>query len=188
MADLKMPDINSITIAGNLTKDPTLRTTTNGTPVANFPIAYSRTFKDNSGNWREDVCYVGIVAWYKLAESCYENLTKGCAVMVEGELQSKSWKLENGFYRNIVEIKAKRIQFLNKKSNSEIIVEKDQTDSDHIMEEDASFAEPYSVSTPLAAGPSELNPDDEKGFDQPDGPDKPDEINKDYPGMRDLNL
>ena len=103
-------------------------------------------------------------------------------------MQSKIWKLENGFYRNIVEIKAKSSQYLNKKSNSEIIVEKDQTDSDHIMEEDASFAEPYSVSTPLAAGPSELNPDDEKGFDQPDSPDKPDEINKDYPGMRDLNL
>ena len=108
MAELKKPDINSITIAGNLTKDPTLRTTTNGTPVANFPIAYSRTFKDNSGNWREDVCYVGIVAWYKLAESCYENLTTGCAVMVEGELQSKSLKIENGFDRKLGEMKAQR--------------------------------------------------------------------------------
>ncbi|MFC1554625.1 single-stranded DNA-binding protein [candidate division KSB1 bacterium] len=132
MADLKMPDINSTIIAGNLTRDPTLRTTTNGTPVANFPIAYSRKFKDNSGNWREEVCYVGIVAWYKLAESCHENLTKGSAIMVEGELQSKSWKLDNGSFRNIVEIKAKRIQFLHKKTDVEIIedIEEDNDTSD----------------------------------------------------------
>ncbi len=71
MADLKMPDINSITIAGNLTRDPTLRTTLNRTPVVNFPIAYSRKYKDNGGVWREEVCYVGIVSWHKLAESCY---------------------------------------------------------------------------------------------------------------------
>ena len=188
MADLKMPDINSITIAGNLTKDPTLRTTTNGTPVANFPIAYSRNSKDNSGNWREDVCYVGIVAWYKLAESCFENLTKGCAIMVEGELQSKSWKLENGFYRNKVEIKAKRIQFLNKKQNNVSIEESDESKSETIMEEDASFTDPYSDSVPLAAGASDMNSDDKDSFDQPGNPDNPDEQNTGYPGMPDANL
>lgn len=118
MADLRMPMINAITISGNLTKDPTYRQTTNGTPVANFPLACSRKFKDSTGAWCEDVCYVGIVAWYKLADSCYENLNKGSAILVEGELQSKSWKLDNGHYKNLVEIKAKRIQFLNKKSKS----------------------------------------------------------------------
>lgn len=188
MADLKMPDINSITIAGNLTKDPTLRTTTNGTPVANFSIAYSRNFKDNSGNWREDVCYVGVVAWYKLAESCYENLTKGCAILVEGELQSKSWKLDNGFYRNIVEIKAKRIQFLNKKSNTDSMGVNDLSESEHIMEEDASFTDPYSNTMPLAAGSSELKSNEQEGFNQPDNPDNPDGINNSYPGMNDATL
>ncbi len=115
MAEFKMPILNSVTIAGNLTKDPINRTTTNGTPVSNFTIACSRKFKDNRGIWREDVCYIGVVAWYKLATSCQVNLTRGSAILVEGELQSKSWKLENGFYRTLVEIKAKRIQFLNKK-------------------------------------------------------------------------
>jgi len=114
---LKMPDVNYVIIAGNLTKDPTFRRTTNGVPVANFPLACSRKFKDNSGHWKEEVCYVGIVAWYKLAESCYENLQKGSAILVDGELQSRSWKTENGNYRNIVEIKARRIQFLNRKVN-----------------------------------------------------------------------
>ncbi len=115
MADLKMPDINNIIIVGNLIKDPIIRQTTNGTPVANFTIASNRKFKDNFGQWKEDVCFVGIVAWYKLAESCAENLKKGSAVLVEGELQSRQWRTEDGHFRNVVEIKARRIQFLNKR-------------------------------------------------------------------------
>jgi len=115
MASLKMPDINNALIAGNLTCDPSFRKTTNGTPVANFFIASNRKFKDNNGQWRENVCYVGVVAWYKLAESCYENLKKGSAVIIDGELQSRSWRNDDGTSRNLVEIKARRIQFLNRK-------------------------------------------------------------------------
>jgi single-strand DNA-binding protein len=115
MQDLKMPDINNVIIAGNLTCDPSFRKTTNGTPVANFFIASNRKFKDNSGQWRENVCYVGIVAWYKLAESCYENLKRGSAIIVDGELQSRNWRNTDGTSHNVVEIKARRIQFLNRK-------------------------------------------------------------------------
>lgn len=118
MAELRMPDINNVIIVGNLIKDPTFRSTTTGTPVANFTIASNRKFKDSSGQIREDVCFIGVVAWYKLAESCYENLKKGSAILVEGELQSRSWKTEDGFNRNVVEIKARRIQFLNKREVS----------------------------------------------------------------------
>ncbi len=117
MSEIRMPDINNVTIAGNLTRDPTFRKTTNGTPVTNFWIASNRKFKDNNGQWRENVCYVGVVAWYKLAETCAENLQRGNAVIVEGELQSRSVRFENGRKRNIVEIKARRIQFLNKKES-----------------------------------------------------------------------
>lgn len=115
MADLKMPDINNVIIVGNLIKDPIIRSTTNGTPVANFTIASNRKFKDNFGQWKEDVCFIGIVAWYKLAESCSDNLHKGSAILVEGELQSRQWRTDDGHYRNVVEIKARRIQFLNKR-------------------------------------------------------------------------
>jgi single-strand DNA-binding protein len=115
MVDLRIPDINTILIAGNLTRDPSFRSTTNGTPVTNFWIASNRRFKDNSGNWRENVCYVGVVAWYKLAENCAQNLRKGSAVLVEGELQSRSLRSSDGRNRNIVEIKARRVQFLNKR-------------------------------------------------------------------------
>jgi single-strand DNA-binding protein len=118
MAELKMPEINSVIIAGNLTKDPVYRQTTNGTPVVNFSVASNRKYRDSNNQWQEDVCYVGIVAWNKLAESCNERLKKGCAVLIDGELQSRSWKTEDGFNRNVVEIKARRIQFLNKKNNT----------------------------------------------------------------------
>lgn len=115
MADLKMPEINYVIVAGNLTKDPIFRETTNKTPVVNFSLASNRRFKDSSSQWQEDVCYVGIVAWNKLAESCRERLKKGSAVLVDGELQSRTWKTDDGHNRSIVEIKARRIQFLNKR-------------------------------------------------------------------------
>lgn len=115
MRDLKMPDVNSVMIAGNLTSDPTFRKTTNGTPVANFSIASNRKFKDNTGQWRENVCYVGVVAWYKLAESCSSILHKGSAVLVDGELQTRSLRADDGTTHNVVEIKARRIQFLDRR-------------------------------------------------------------------------
>ena len=116
MADLKMPEINYVIVAGNLTKDPTFRQTTNQTPVVNFSLASNRKYKDSTNQWQEDVCYVGIVAWNKLAESCRDRLKKGSAVLVDGELQSRSWKSDDGHNRSIVEIKARRIQFLNKRA------------------------------------------------------------------------
>ncbi|MFQ5707316.1 MAG: single-stranded DNA-binding protein [bacterium] len=115
MLELKMPEINSVMIAGNLTNDPSFRKTSTGTPVANFYMASNRKFKDSTGQWRENVCYVGVVAWYKLAESCVGNLKKGSAVLVEGELQSRTWKNDDGTNKNVVEIKARRIQFLNRR-------------------------------------------------------------------------
>ncbi len=117
MADLKMPELNSVMIAGNLTKDPVFRQTTNGTPVVNFSIASNRKYRDANNQWQEEVCYVGIVAWNKLAESCTNRLKKGSAVLIDGELQSHVFKSEDGHGRNIVEIKARRIQFLNKRTN-----------------------------------------------------------------------
>jgi len=116
MADLKMPEINYVIVAGNLTKDPIFRQTTNSTPVVNFSIASNRKYKDSTNQWQEDVCYIGIVAWNRLAESCRDRLKKGSAVLIDGEIQSRSWKSEEGHNRSIVEIKARRIQFLNKRA------------------------------------------------------------------------
>lgn len=115
MPDLKMPDINNVLIAGNLTSDPVFRRTANGTPVINFYIASNRKYRDNSGIWRENICYVGVVAWHRLAEACNEILKRGCSVLVDGELQSRNWHNDDGTTRNVVELRARRIQFLDRK-------------------------------------------------------------------------
>lgn len=130
MAGYKMPEINTVIIAGNLTKDPVLRHTTNGTPVANFFIASNRRYKDNTGQWREDVCYVGVVAWYKLAESCAEYLRKGSAVLIDGELQSRNLRSADGVFRNVVEIKARRIQFLDRRTSEMKTLENEEEKED----------------------------------------------------------
>lgn len=134
MAEFKMPELNSVIIAGNLTKDPIFRQTTNGTPVVNFSIASNRRFRDKNDEWKEDVCYVGIVAWNRLAESCRDKLKKGNAVLVDGELQSRTFKTDDGNNRTIVEIKARRIQFLNKRVASD---ESESEDDDSVLEDDS---------------------------------------------------
>lgn len=134
MAELKMPELNSVIVAGNLTKDPVFRQTSNNTPVVNFHIAANRRYKDSSNQWQEDVCYVGVVAWNKLADSCKDRLKKGSAVLIDGELQSRTFKTEDGKNRTVVEIKAKRIQFLNKfnkaqgNGENDVIAESDEAD------------------------------------------------------------
>jgi single-strand DNA-binding protein len=144
MAELKMPELNCVIIAGNLTKDPVFRQTTNNTPVVNFSIASNRKYKDSSNQWQEDVCYVGIVAWNKLAESCRDRLKKGSAVLIDGELQSRMWKTEDGFTRNVVEIKARRIQFLNKRlrsSDTNGTNSDDEDETSFIAEDESDYTE-----------------------------------------------
>ncbi len=141
MAELKLPELNNVMIVGNLTRDPIFRKTTNNTPVVNFSIASNRRYRDSSNKWQEEVCFVGVVAWNKLAESCMNRLKKGSAVFVEGELQSRTLKNGENSIRHIVEIKARRIQFLNKKGKTTEIETLngsafDQEDKLEIIEED----------------------------------------------------
>lgn len=116
MSNTKLPSLNKVLIVGNLVKDPELRYTTTGVPVVNFKIASNKKFRDALGVQKEEVCYIGVVAWQKLAESCSQYLQKGAAVLVEGELRSRLKENDDGSKRSFVEIKALQIQFLNKRS------------------------------------------------------------------------
>lgn len=160
MADLKMPELNSVVVAGNLTKDPIFRETTNGTPVVNFHIAVNRRYKDSSNQWQEDVCYVGVVAWNKLADSCRDRIFKGSAVLVDGELQSRTFKTDDGKNRTIVEIKAKRVQFLNKLSKNNDGDDDDDYDSSSSDDNDDSSYEENSFDKFLSDEESDLMNDD----------------------------
>jgi single-strand DNA-binding protein len=119
MSETRPPLLNKVFIVGNLTRDPDLRQTTNGTPVVNFRIAANRRFKDNSGELKEEVCYIGIVAWQRLAVSCGDYLKKGSSVYIEGELRSRMVENGDGSPKNIIEIRASHIQFLDKKKSAE---------------------------------------------------------------------
>lgn len=114
MPELRLADLNRVFMVGRLTKDPELRQTTNGTSVANFTIALNRRYKSATGEWKDEATYVGVVAWQKLAELCKQYLAKGRAVLVEGKLQNRNWETEDGQKRSTIEIRADRIEFLDR--------------------------------------------------------------------------
>ncbi|HID94401.1 MAG TPA: single-stranded DNA-binding protein [bacterium (Candidatus Stahlbacteria)] len=114
MAEYKVPQINRIHITGNLVRDPELKYTPDGQPVCKFRIASTRRFMDKSGAWRDETTFVDVVAWRQLAERMGERLHKGSAVYVDGTLQSRSWETSDGQKRSAIEIRALRVQHLNK--------------------------------------------------------------------------
>jgi single-strand DNA-binding protein len=119
MPELKLANLNRTFLIGRLTKDPEIRSTTNGTPVANFTIAINRRYRSQTGEIKEETTYVGIVAWQKLAELCRQYLAKGRAVLVEGKLQNRNWETEDGQKRSTLEVRADRIEFLDRETRSE---------------------------------------------------------------------
>lgn len=109
-----MASLNRVILIGNLTRDPELRYTPNGSPVANFGIAVNRTYTNKQGEKVDDVDYFNVVAWAKLAELCAEYIRKGSPVAVEGRLQSRSWESNEGQKRTTVEVIAENVQFLGR--------------------------------------------------------------------------
>ena len=106
-----MMSLNRVLLIGNLTKDPELRYTPSGTPVATVRIAVNSSFKSQSGERKEETCFVNVVVWSRQAETCNQYLKKGRAVFVEGRLISRSWEAE-GQKRSTMEVRADRVQFL----------------------------------------------------------------------------
>ncbi|MBI4845373.1 MAG: single-stranded DNA-binding protein [Candidatus Omnitrophica bacterium] len=124
-----MATLNKVLLMGNLTRDPELRYAPNGTAVTTFTLAMSRVFNSVSGEKKEDVCYVRVVCWAKLAQICSEYLFKGRPVFVEGRLQSRSWQASDGTKRNTLEVIAQNIQFLGKGKNQEPVSGADEVAS-----------------------------------------------------------
>jgi len=109
---------NKVFLIGNLTRDPELRYTTSGIPVARFAIAVQRLkAKDADGDGPSDVDFINIVAWRRLAEICGEYLKKGRPVSIEGRLQIRSYE-KNGETIPASEVVADSMQMLGKKSDN----------------------------------------------------------------------
>ena len=107
-----MPGLNKVMLIGNLGADPELRFTQNGTAVANFRIACTRSYTNRDGERTEATEWVTIVAWRGLAENVGQYLSKGRPVYVEGRLQTRQWEDRDGNNRYTTEVVANDIQFL----------------------------------------------------------------------------
>lgn len=100
-----------ITIVGNLTADPELRTTRNGGAVANFSIAATpRTFDKQSNQWVDgDALFLRCTAWRDLATHCAQSLAKGMRVIAQGRLQQRSYQSQDGSNRTVIELQVDEI-------------------------------------------------------------------------------
>ena len=107
-----MASFNKVFLMGNLTKDPELRYTPQGSAVVNLRMAVNRKYRNKNQELKEEVCFITAVVWNKQAETCNQYLHKGSPVFVEGRLQSRSWEDNAGQKRSVIEVKAERVQFL----------------------------------------------------------------------------
>ena len=113
-----MSSLNSVTLMGNLTRDPEVRQTPSGTSVGDLAMAINESYKGRDGEMKEKVCYVDIVVWGRQAETCGEYLSKGSGVLVEGKLQYDQWETKEGQKRSKLRVNAFKIQFLDGKNDN----------------------------------------------------------------------
>jgi len=104
-----MPD-NTVTLVGNVTRDPELRFTPSGQAVATFGLAVNRRWQNRQNNeWEEQTSFFDVKCWAQMAENVGESLHRGARVIVNGRLEQRSWETENGDKRSKVEVVADEI-------------------------------------------------------------------------------
>ena len=133
-----MASFNKAILMGNLTRDPELRSIPSGAHVCNFDLAMNRVYTTQTGERREEVCYMTIVVWGKQGENCAQYLKKGRQALVEGHLQQRSWTTPEGQRRSKLEVVAERVQFLGDGQGSRVTTAPDP-DADppaHVPEAD----------------------------------------------------
>jgi single-strand DNA-binding protein len=108
---------NKVILVGNLTRDPEVRYTPQGTSVCNFGIAVNRKYKQGD-ELKEEVTFISIVVFGKQADTCGQYLNKGSGVLVEGRLQERRWETEDGQKRSKYEVVAQSVRFLSRKSDT----------------------------------------------------------------------
>jgi len=96
---------NTVTLVGNITRDPELRYTTGGRGVASFGLAVNRRYQVN-GEWQEQTSFFNVVAWGTLGENAAASLNKGSRIVVAGRLEQRSYETQDGEKRNVFEVVA----------------------------------------------------------------------------------
>lgn len=111
-----MASYNKVMLMGNLTRDPEVRYTPKGSAVADLAIAVNRVYTADNGEKREEVTYVDVVLWARLAELAGQYLSKGRPVFIEGRLQMDSWEdKQTGQKRSRLRVVGEVMQFLDGK-------------------------------------------------------------------------
>jgi single-strand DNA-binding protein len=126
-----MVSYNKVILIGNLTKDPEIRYTPSGTPVANFRLAVNHKYKQGD-DLKEEVCYIDIVVFGKQAENCGQFLNKGQSVIVDGRLQERRWETEDGQKRNKHELVAQTVRFMPKRGDTAVSAGKTEPVSEDV--------------------------------------------------------
>jgi single-strand DNA-binding protein len=103
-----MASDNTVTLVGNITRDPELRFTQSGQAVASFGLAVNRRFQQN-GEWQERVSFFNITCWGQLGENAASSLSKGARAIVTGRLEQREYETREGEKRNTVEVVADEI-------------------------------------------------------------------------------
>jgi len=115
-----MANLNRVLLIGNLTRDPEIRYTPKGTAVADVGLAVNRVLNTEEGERREEVTYVDVVLWARLAEIADQYLKKGRPVFIEGRLQLDSWDdKQTGQKGSRLGVVAENMQLLGSRSESE---------------------------------------------------------------------
>ncbi|MDR1946193.1 MAG: single-stranded DNA-binding protein [Desulfovibrio sp.] len=107
--------VNKVILVGRLGRDPELRYTSTGTPIANLRIATDESYVDREGNRVEKTEWHTVVVYQRDAENCANYLSKGRLVYVEGSLQTRKWQDQQGQDRYSTDVKAQRVRFLDRK-------------------------------------------------------------------------
>jgi single-strand DNA-binding protein len=112
-------NLNRVVITGNLTRDPELRNTSNGTSVCSLRVACNTRRKDSSGEWVDKPNYFDVTVWGAQGENCAQYLSKGRPVAVDGRLEWREWEDKQGNKRQSVDIIADSVQFLGSRDSAE---------------------------------------------------------------------
>lgn len=112
-------DLNKVMIIGNVTRDPEVRTTPQGTNVASFSVATNYAWKDQAGQKQEKAEFHNVVVWRKLADICGQYLRKGTKVYIEGRLQTRDWESQDGVKHYKTEIIADNMMMLDRRGGGE---------------------------------------------------------------------
>lgn len=113
-----MSSLNKVMLIGRLGRDPEIRYAANGTPIVNMRIATDESYADRDGNKVERTEWHSVVVFQRQAENCKTYLAKGSLIFVEGSLQTRKWQDQQGQDKYSTEIKATRVQFLDRKGQN----------------------------------------------------------------------